>query len=179
MTAVDGAPLSLHVDAGALAGLARAWREAPELVAEEMTTALTEGSLLLEREVRERTPIGVGGGGGLAGSISAREPRISGDGVIGEVSTGLAHAVPVEFGRRPGQRQPPIDPLRDWAEAKLGVPPEESRGVAWAIARKIAVHGTEGAHMFREGADATRGEIERIFERGMDRISRRLAEARR
>ena len=170
--------LRIHVDASALAGLARAWREAPELVAEEMTLAMTESELLVEREVRERTPIGVGGGGGLAGSISARGPRVSPDGVIGAVATSLGHAIPVELGRRPGQRQPPLDPLQDWAEAKLGVPPEESRGVAYAIARKIAVEGTEGAHMFREGLAATEGEVSHIFERGLGRIERRLAEAR-
>lgn len=175
---MTGDGLSLHVDVSALAGLARAWRTAPELVAEEMTTAVTEASLLLEREVRERTPIGIGGGGGLAGSIGARDPEVvPGEGVVGVVGTSLRYAVPVELGRRPGQRMPPVQALQDWAEVRLGVSSEESRGVAWAIARRIAVEGTEGAHMFRAGTRAVAGAVEGILARGLDRVAARLAEA--
>ena len=175
---MTGDGLSIHVDAAALAGLARAWREAPELVAEEMTTAMREATLLLEREVRERTPIGIGGGGGLAGSIGAHDPEVvPGEGVVGMVGTSLRYAAPVEFGRRPGQRMPPVRALQDWAEVRLGVSDEESRGVAWAIARRIAVEGTEGAHMFRDGLAATAGAVEGILARGLDRITARLAGA--
>ena len=175
---VAGDGLALHVDASALAGLARAWAAAPELVAEEMGLAVREASLLLEREVRERTPVGVGGGGGLAGSIGARDPEVvPGEGGVGVVGTALRYAVPVELGRRPGGRQPPVQALADWAQARLGVSAEESRGVAWAIARRIALEGTEGAHMFRAGTRAVAGAVEGILARGLDRVTRRLAEA--
>lgn len=175
---MTGDGLSIHVDASALAGLARAWREAPAMVAEEMTTAIREASLLVEREVRERTPIGIGGGGGLAGSIGARDPEVvPGEGVVGVVGTSLRYAVPVELGRRPGQRMPPVRALQDWAEIRLGVSAEESRGVAWAIARKIAIEGTDGAHMFRAGLAASAGAVERIVVHGLDRITARLAGA--
>ena len=172
---MDG--LAIHVDASAFAALGRAWRKAPELVRPEVERAMWEAQLLVEREVRERTPIGVGGGGGLAGSISARAPRATADGVFGEVGTSMRHAIPVELGRRPGQRQPPLEPLIDWVELKLGLGPEESRGAAFAVARKIAARGTEGAHMFRRGLDAGAGEVERIFERARDAVAGRLAEA--
>ena len=175
---MTGDGLSLHVDAPALAGLARAWRRAPEIVAGELTPAVAEASLLVEREVRERTPIGIGGGGGLAGSIGARDPEVvPGEGVVGVVGTSLRYAVPVELGRRPGQRQPPVQTLCDRAEVRLGVSPEESRAVAWAIARRIAVEGTEGAHMMRDGMRAVAGTVEAILARGMDRVTARLAEA--
>ena len=170
-----GEPLGLHIDAGALAGLARAWRAAPELVVDEMTGAVWEASLLVEREVSERTPIGVGGGGGLAGSIAARKPELFGEEVTGTIGTSLRHAIPVELGRRPGQRQPPLEPLADWAVAKLGVSHDEARGVAFVIARKIARHGTEGAHMFRDGAAATSAAVERILVAGAARVAARLA----
>ncbi len=168
--------LDIHVDTRALAGLGRAWRDAPEVVHPEVERAMWEALLLTEREVRERTPIGVGGGGGLAGSIGARDPRVTADGVVGEVGTSLRYAIPVELGRRPGQRPPPIEPLIDWVE-QLGLGPEESRGAAYAIARTIARRGTKGAHMFSEGFAAVEGEVEHIFGRARDRLAERLAEA--
>ena len=171
-------PFDIRIDAGALAKFSRAWREAPELVVDEMTASVWEASLLVEREVRERTPVGVGGGGGLAGSIAAREPEVLADNVIGTVGTALRYAIPVEIGRRPGQRQPPLAPLADWAVQKLGVSHEEARGVAFAIARKIGKRGTEGAHMFRDGAKAAEAEVERIFVAGAERVVARLAGAR-
>lgn len=170
--------IDIRLDAGSLAKLERAWRQAPELVVDEMTTSVWESSLLVEREVRERTPIGVGGGGGLAGSIGAREPEVLGDEVIGTVGTALRYAIPVEIGRRPGQRQPPLAPLADWAVQKLGVSHAEAAGVAFAIARKIGKRGTEGAHMFRDGARAAEAEVGRIFAAGAERVVARLAEAR-
>lgn len=171
-------PLDIRLDASTLRRLERAWRKAPELVVDEMATAVWEASLLVEREVRERTSIGVGGGGGLAGSIAAREPEVLGEEVIGTVGTSLRYAIPVELGRRPGQRQPPLAPLADWAVAKLGVSRDQAMGVAFAIARKIARRGTEGAHMFRDGAKAAQGEVERIFVAGAERVVARLAQVR-
>lgn len=55
---------------------------------------------------------------------------------------GLARALFLEFGRKPGQ-MPPIGPIREWVERKLGVSSEESQGVAFVIARKIANEGTD------------------------------------
>ena len=55
---------------------------------------------------------------------------------------GLARVLFLQFGRRPGV-MPPIAPIQKWAESKLGVSPEESKGVAFAIAKKMAEEGTE------------------------------------
>ena len=151
-------PIQIQVDAGALAKLARAWREAPELVVEEMTASATEASLLVEREVRERTPIGVGGGGGLAGSIGAREPQVLGEEVIGTVSTSLRYAIPVELGRRPGGRQPPVEPLADWAVARLGVSHDEAAGRGVRHRAQDRAPGHEGReHVPRRRGGQRRG----------------------
>lgn len=48
----------------------------------------------------------------------------------------------LSFGRRPSEKLPPIAPLQKWAQAKLGVSPDQSRGVAFAIAKKIQKEGT-------------------------------------
>lgn len=47
----------------------------------------------------------------------------------------------IEFGTSP--HFPPIDPLQEWSERKLGIPNTDSRQVAYRIARKIAREGTD------------------------------------
>lgn len=171
MNAASG--FSVRIDLQGAAELERAWRRAPEIVAEEMTRAMWEAETLAEREVKERTPVGVGGGGGLKGSIIAKMPHVSPAGVLGVVGTPLNYAVPVELGTRP--HMPPIAPLRDWVEARLGIPEERSYGVARAVAFKIKAHGTKGRHMFKEGFKAARPQIVRMFEAARRRIAERLA----
>ncbi len=165
--------MRLDIDASGIANLARAWKRAPEIVIEEMTAAVTGGFLLAEREIRERTPVGAPAT--LKGSIAARETRVTATGVIGVVSTSIGHAVPVELGTKP--HFPPVAPLADWAVSKLGVSREEAEGVGLAIARRIAAHGTEGAYMFRDGFEAVRPQVERMFRDAARRIVARLAGA--
>jgi len=167
--------VNVNVDIVGLPDLVRAWQGAPELVEAELHAATLEATLLLEREVKELTPVGIGGGGGLRGSISAREPRVSADAVIGVVGTSLRHAEAVELGTRP--HFPPVQPLADWAQFKLGVPAAQARSVGFLIARKISRVGTEGAHMFRDAFEANRGQVERIYADAQRRIRDRLAES--
>lgn len=165
----------IRIDIRGAAAMAKAFERAPDVVRGELVTAATEASLLLEREVKEGTPTGVGAGGGLRGSIAAREPRVLGDNVIGEVGTPLNYAVPVELGTRP--HFPPVQPLADWAEFKLGVPREEAGTVGFLIARKIAREGTEGAFMFQRAFDANEPQVQRIFEGAQARIAERIGTA--
>jgi hypothetical protein len=51
------------------------------------------------------------------------------------------HATYIEHGRRPGARPPPLEPIRRWVERKLGIPPEASLRVAFAIRAAIAKRG--------------------------------------
>ena len=162
-----------QIDMSDVDGLSAAWRAAPEIVIEELTKAVMEAELLLWRETVELTPRGVGGGGGLAGSIQARDPVVMSDAVIGTVGTSLDYAVPVETGTRP--HMPPIQPLQDWAMHVLGVSSVDAPSVAWAVARKIAARGTEGAHMFERAFTAHRGQVERMLEAAHGRIVRRMA----
>jgi hypothetical protein len=162
----------IHIDTSDVEELAVALQAVPEIVAEEMTAAVWEAELLLQRETQELTPVGVGGGGGLKGSIAAREPVVLADTIVGAVGTSLAYAVPVEMGTKP--HFPPIAPLRDWAEHVLGVSGDEALSVAWAVARKIARKGTEGAHMFERAFETNRAQVERIFEAAHGRITERM-----
>ena len=156
--------------------LEAAFAAAPEIVAEELTATTYEAELLVQREVQEGTPVGVGAGGGLRGSIGARPPEVRGVNIVGRVSTAAKHAIPVELGTRP--HFPPVEPLIDWVVAKLGIVAPEAQQVAWRIALKISRKGTEGAHMFERGLDATRDQVLRMYEECLVRIGARLGGAR-
>ena len=53
----------------------------------------------------------------------------------------MPYAAVIEYGRRPG-RMPPVDVLAGWVRRKFGLKEKEARGIAFAIARKIAAKGT-------------------------------------
>lgn len=153
------------------AELSDLWRRAPEMCRQELTAAMLEAELLLQREVKELTPVGVGGGG-LRGSITALNPRAVGDSVIGVVGSPLNYAEPVEVGTRP--HFPPLEPLEDWVRQKLDVAEEEVPGVALAIARKIAARGTVAVGMFHRAFAANRAQVARMFQAATRRIVVRL-----
>lgn len=159
----------IEADARQVEALAIAWRQAPELVIEELTPAALEASLLLEREVKEGTPAAAGT---LRESVTSRVQRIP-EGVLGITGTALSYAIPVELGTRP--HMPPVQPIIDWAKLKLGVSPEEAERVGYAVARTIALRGTPAFGMFHRAFAANRGQVERIFERAARRIVDRLA----
>jgi len=110
----------------------------------------------LEGEVVQRTPRGVGGAAGLAGSIFG-EVEAYGRQVTGIVGTPLEYGQVVELGRRPGQRRPPTAALIPWVRSILGVDPRRLEQVAWAVGTKIARKGTKGAFMFKRAWRATEG----------------------
>lgn len=166
--------MNVEIDIAGLPELIRAWNQAPAVVESEMHAATLEATLLLEREVKELTPVGIGGGGGLRGSIAAHEPVISGNTVLGVVGTSMRYAEAVELGTRP--HFPPVQPLADWAQVKLGVPEAQARDVGFLIARKISREGTEGQFMFRDAFDANRGQVQAIYTRAQTRIRDQLAE---
>ena len=65
-----------------------------------------------------------------------------------EIVYSAPHAVFVEFGTDP--HMPPVDPIMEWARRKLGLPEDEARRVAWAIAKKIEKEGTPGIHFMEK-----------------------------
>lgn len=147
------------------------WQQAPELTRSELITSITEAVLLLEREVIERTPEGIGGAAGLRGGIAAVPPSLSLDTpgeIIGLVVSSAAHTLPIELGTKP--HFVPIQPLQDWVEYKLGLEGKEAKSVAFAISRKIARDGTEGKFMFRDGFNENEAQVQRIIEAALPRI---------
>lgn len=164
---------SMQLDTSQAQQYAKYLQQAPVIAEEEMRISLEESLLFLEREVKERTPVGVGGGGGLRGSITylMQGSPVSGD-LQGKVFSPLRHALPVEMGTKP--HFPPVEPIRDWVEKKLGVSPDESASVAFLVARKISRDGTEGAHMFENALTDNGQQLLDMLYSGIDRLFLRL-----
>lgn len=120
----------------------------PKTARDEIVRVLKWVAARMEHEVDIRTPRGVGGAAGLAGSIFAEVHDIRGRPVLARWGTPLSYGEVVEKGRRPGRAMPPVDPLGLWVHRKLGVPADEARSVAFAIAISIARKGTKGKQMF-------------------------------
>jgi hypothetical protein len=129
--------------------------------------AMQEATLLLEREVKFRTPVGATEA--ARGSIQSATELLRGRTleVRGTVTSALRYIQPLEKGSRP--HWAPIAPLKIWARRVLG-----DEGLAFAVRAAIARRGTKGAYMFRDGAAASKGRIERILRRGVELWARRL-----
>lgn len=142
----------------------------PEVSKDVREAKLTEALMLLEREVKLKTPEG-------AGPIHLRDtihPKVSmsGQKVEGLLGTPLAHGEPVELGTKP--HFPPTGPIQHWVEKKLGISGKEAASVAFLIARAISRRGTKGAHMFKKGFEENEDRVMRILESIPDEIVSRI-----
>jgi hypothetical protein len=125
--------------------------------------------LLLQREIQELTPTA---SGTTRNSIAAQPPEIINDSIIGLVGSPLPQAEYLELGTAP--HRPPIQPIEDWVKQKLGLTGVEATRAAWAIAGAIARRGTEGAHMFEQGFERNREQVQRILDEGVRAVLREL-----
>lgn len=164
--------MRVSIDTSEITALADAWERAPELVEAELVAATYEAEMLLEREIKDDTPVGATSS--LRQSIHSEAPRTLANSVIGVVGTASMHALPVELGTRP--HFPPVEPLIDWVQAKLDIRDEDrAEGVALAIARKIASRGTLGVGMFHRNFVQLQPQIRGIYDRANVRIGEGLA----
>lgn len=162
--------MEIRLSIDGLTELQALWRQAPELVQEELLKATGEAELLLQGQIQEKTPVGANGL--LRKSILAREPEVLSHNVLGAVGTSIAHAVPVELGTKP--HWAPLRPLIDWVQAKLDINGREAVGVAMKIQRKIAARGTPAVGMFHRGFNENRGQVNEMYQRAHGRMVQRL-----
>lgn len=142
-----------------------------------LEAAMSEATLLLEREVKIRTPIGVteSARGSIASQVDRGMPIGRGSPIRGRIGSPLAHVAVLERGRRPG-RMPPVAALELWVRRKLNIADvDEARQVAFTIARAIAARGTEAVKMFEEAAAENEEKVFRIFDRAGVDIALKLA----
>lgn len=155
----------------------------PEAMHKAMLIAGSETASLLEHYIGRVTPEGVGGArSGLKASIFS-EVREQGTRISTITGTNKAYAMPVEYGRRAGQRPPPYRALLDWVGLRFGISdPKRQKRLAFLIARAIGKRGTRayrdnnppGERMFASGFASAMPHIVRTFERNVGAVSREL-----
>ena len=116
--------------------------------------------------VIEGTPVGATGN--LAHSDFAYQQG-AGDLLTEVITNGPpadVYSAPVDLGSRP--HFPPVDAIVPWVIKKFGVTDEQTaRGIAFAIARKIARRGTVGAFQYEKAMEILQGEAVGILERSI------------
>jgi hypothetical protein len=137
-----------------------------------LTAALDEAVMFLVREIKLRTPQGVGGAqGGLLGSIQGDVEARGSILARGVIASNSHYGLVVEKGRRAGAAMPPREELVEWIAQKFGVDEEQARKLSWPVARAIAQKGTikrfgyDGAHMFERAVDENIPALREIFRR--------------
>ncbi|MBF9263391.1 HK97 gp10 family phage protein [Acidovorax cattleyae] len=152
-----------------LDALQRGFAQAPDVTRRELLAAMTEGTLLMEREIKDRLPRVTG----MTAASVASDAFATPVGVIGTVGSSQPSATFLELGTRP--HMPPVDALVPWVRAVLGVDRKRERSVAYLVARKIARRGTKAQRHFAEGAAATEGQVLRRLEDAAGNVAAFLA----
>lgn len=162
--------MQLSLDMTTAVAITAAWHAAPEIVLDELETAMGNAVLYLQRETQERTPTAMG---------TLRQSFIAGvdvvallDSVFGTVGSPLPYAMPVEMGTKP--HYPPLEPLITWAEVKLGLEGDEAESAALGIQRKIGRFGTPGHGMARYALIDGQSTIAMEFAEAAERIVARV-----
>jgi hypothetical protein len=148
---------AIHITAPDLVALQRGLAQAPKYTRERLLDAMTEATLYLEREVKDRFPAV----SGLTRNSITSDAFSTSAGVLGVVGSASIAAVAVELGTKP--HMPPVAPIVIWVIEKLGLSSTEARGAAFAIARKIARVGTKGQGHFQKAMQDGIGTLSRIF----------------
>lgn len=167
--------MRIEASAADFVQLAELFERAPDITREALLTAMIDADALVQGELQRELPRGAGGAGGLAGSIQREEHPLA-DNVLGLVYSDRPYAAYVELGTKP--HTPPIQPLIDWVEARLGERGRTAVGIAHAIKTTIARRGTEPKPIWRDTYNRLQGEIRAKFDRAVSIILGQLAGGR-
>jgi hypothetical protein len=154
-------------------------REIRAQAARAINEAADKGVSIAKRELRNKGAIDKGL---LRASTTVRRyaapddlEAIFGAGDAQTNEEGFNYALAVEFGTRP--HFPPVkavtgetESLDRWVETKLGVSSEESEGVAFQIARKIARYGTKEKPFMRPAKRQSAALLERALKSLLDDV---------
>jgi hypothetical protein len=151
-----------------VAQLQAAFKQAPQVTISAMLAAMTEATLLLEREAKELMPTA----SGMTRASISSDAFITPVGVIGITASNQPSAAFVELGTRP--HMPPIAPIQRWVQDRLGITGAEGKRVAWLVARKIARQGTKPQKIFERTLQANEGQLVAIFEGAVQRLAGHL-----
>lgn len=155
----------------ALAQIRTAFKQAPQVTISALLAAMTDATLLLQRESQELMP----SASGLTRASISADAFTTPMGVLGVVGSNQPSAAFVELGTRP--HMPPIAPIQRWVQDRLGLSGAEGRRVAWLVARKIARKGTPAQRVFERTLKANQAQVISIFENAAARLASHLGSA--
>lgn len=162
--------MDVKVIPGSFAQLPAALALAPGYTVRRLTMTMHAVVQRLQGGVVERTPAAHGT---LRQSVFGEVQAFpDGLGVEGVVGAGAGYAPYVELGTRP--HMPPLAPLVDWVEVKLGLRGKEALRAARAIRWSIFQRGTLAIGMFHLTLRDQLPEIEASFDRAMIDINAHL-----
>lgn len=162
--------MNVTMSARGLDSIQRGFKAAPQRTVRLLLAAMTQATLLVEREVKEHMPRGATGLTAASVSSDAFSTPV---GVLGVVGSSQPSAVFVELGTKP--HMPPVAALIPWVQAVLGVDAKRAPSVAFLIARKIASKGTKAQKPFEKALVATQPQVMGMFETAADQIAEMLA----
>lgn len=151
--------------------------KAPEIIQKQLDSAMYSAVMLLEKEVKKRTPLGVlGAQGGLESTIHGEVMNKGTPFVKGIVATSSKYGEIIEKGRRAGKARPPEGRLIRWMQVKLGMDESTARKMEFVVRRKIGQKGFPGAHMFENALNENMDKIQNIFDKAGFDIARELGQ---
>ncbi len=161
----------LSLSMPALDQIRAAFKQAPGVTINALLAAMTDATVLLQRESMELMPTA----SGLTRASIAADSFTTPMGVLGIVGSNQPSAAFVELGTRP--HMPPIAPIQRWVQDRLGLSGAEGRRVAWLVARKIARKGTPAQRVFERTLAANQAQVISIFENVAARLANHLGSA--
>jgi hypothetical protein len=143
-----------------------------------LTTAAKRGALSaalravsMMQTKTDHAPSSDPGGKGTGGAFNTGRFKASWKGSPADDGAFLFNEAPyagvIEYGRRPGARMPPLAPIAQWAQRRLGLSEGDARAAAYLIARAIARRGLKARMILnasiKELGDMAAEEISREF----------------
>lgn len=160
--------MEIGVELKGLNEVERLFRRAPEVFTRTMRQFMNKAVLIIEREVKlnfsKPRPGGqykVNNTGAHRASVT-HEVRGVGARMEGVVGSPLPTMPFVELDTRP--HWPPRRPIIYWAMRKLNLRGSELRAAVRGVQRKIARHGTTGAHVFERAFESTRDRVAQLWD---------------
>lgn len=158
--------MNLSISIQGLDAFRRGLSAAPAYTQQQLEAAMTEATLLVQREWQE----GVPRVSGMTANSITRDVASTPVGVIGIVGSSQPSAIFIELGTKP--HMPPSEALQPWVKAVMGIrDPKELERVAFLVARKIAREGTEPQRPMAKAVEAVEGQVVAIFERAAMRVT--------
>ena len=147
----------------------------PKIAGKHFKNAMLRSTILIERNVKPLTPVGVSGH--LRKSIhhQVRGVGVNITGIVGSSMKKEIYPLVMEEGREPGAKMPPPKALERWVWIVLKVPREQVKGTAFVVARAIGKRGIKGKFFLKKGFEKSQRRVEQYFAKALDYIVEEIA----